>query len=94
MSFPFSALQGQPQLQTALLLVAVALARIGLEPRPVVIVLVWLACITPPLKPKAADGSAGPNRDSTAFSSPSLSGGSSDSAKVMLRQRHALSVGA
>jgi leader peptidase (prepilin peptidase)/N-methyltransferase len=34
---------------STLLLVVVALGRLGPEPRPVVIVLVWLACITPPL---------------------------------------------
>lgn len=34
---------------STLLLVAVTVARLAPEPRPVVIVLVWLACITPPL---------------------------------------------
>ncbi|WP_085510486.1 prepilin peptidase [Plantibacter flavus] len=34
---------------STLLLVAVTVARLGPEPRPVAIVLVWLACITPPL---------------------------------------------
>ena len=34
---------------STLLLVAVIVARLGPDPRPVVIVLVWLACITPPL---------------------------------------------
>jgi leader peptidase (prepilin peptidase)/N-methyltransferase len=34
---------------STLLLVAVTVARLGPDPRPVGIVLVWLACITPPL---------------------------------------------
>ncbi len=34
---------------STLLLVAVTVARLGPDPRPVVIVLAWLACITPPL---------------------------------------------